>query len=82
MFAVYHNYYEYNHPILRHSGWLEKEAKRAQRPKSALAREILQQHQQRRRQSALDLAADLCGCVQSGLRGLSRNKDYLKGFGR
>ncbi|MEI7936332.1 MAG: hypothetical protein WCK27_06545 [Verrucomicrobiota bacterium] len=63
-------------------GWLEEEAKRAQRPKSALAREILQQHQQRRQQSALDLAADLCGCVQSGLRGLSRNKKHLKGFGR
>ena len=57
-------------------------SKRAQRPKSALVREILQQHQQRQHQSALDLAADLCGCVQSGLRGLSRNKKHLKGFGR
>jgi hypothetical protein len=24
----------------------------------------------------------LCGCVQSGLRDLSRNKKHLKGFGR
>jgi len=63
-------------------GWLEEEAKRAQRPKSALVREILQQHQQRRHQSALDLAADLCGCVQSGVRDLSLNKKRLKGFGR
>ena len=63
-------------------GWLEHEAKRARRPKSALVREILQQHQQRRHPSALDLAADLCGCVQSGLRDLSRNKKHLKGFGR
>jgi predicted DNA-binding protein len=63
-------------------GWLEEEAKRAQRPKSALVREILQQHQQRQHQSALDLAADLCGCVQSGVRDLSRNKKHLKGFGR
>jgi hypothetical protein len=63
-------------------GWLEEEAKRAQRPKSALAREIVQQHQQRPHQPALDLAADLCGSVQSGVRGLSRNKKHLKGFGR
>ena len=63
-------------------GWLEKEAKRLQRPKSALVREILQQHQQRRHQSALDLAADLCGCVESRLGDLSRNKKHLKGFGR
>jgi hypothetical protein len=63
-------------------GWLESEAKRVRRPKSALARDILQQHRQRRRQSALDLAADLCGCVESGVRDLSRNKKHLKGFGR
>jgi hypothetical protein len=62
--------------------WLENEARRARRPKSALMREILQQHQQRQRQSALDMAADLCGCAQSGLRDLSRNKQHLKGFGR
>jgi hypothetical protein len=63
-------------------GWLETEAKRARRPKSALVREILQQHQQRKHQSALGLAADLCGCVESGLRDLSRNKRHLEGFGR
>lgn len=62
--------------------WLEQEARRARRPKSALVREILQQHQQRERQSAFNLAADLCGCVQSGLRDLARNKKHLKGFGR
>ena len=62
--------------------WLEQEAKRAGQPKSALVRDILRGHQQRRHQSALDLAADLCGCVQSGLRDLSRNKKHLKGFGR
>ncbi len=62
--------------------WLENEAKRVRRPKSALVREILQQHQQRQRPSALDLAADLCGCVESGLSDLSRNKKHLKGFGR
>jgi len=63
-------------------GWLESEAKRARQPKSALVRQILQQHRERQRQSALDLTADLCGCVQSGLRDLARNKKHLKGFGR
>ncbi len=62
--------------------WLENEAKRVGQPKSALVRNILQQHQQRRPQSALDLAADLCGCVESGLGDLARNKKHLKGFGR
>ncbi len=62
--------------------WLEREAKRANRPKSALVREMLQKHRQTERPSALDLAADLCGCVQSGVRDLGHNKKYLKGFGR
>ncbi len=62
--------------------WLENEAKRAGRPKSALVREILERHQQEESQSALDLAADLCGCVNSGLGDLARNKKHLKGFGR
>jgi predicted DNA-binding protein len=63
-------------------GWLETEAKRAGQPKSALVREILQRHQQRQHQSALELAGDLCGCARSGLRDLARNKKYLRGFGR
>jgi hypothetical protein len=62
--------------------WLENEAKRVNRPKSAVVREVLQLHQQQQRQSALDLAGDLCGCVQSGLRDLSHNPKRLKGFGR
>lgn len=61
--------------------WLENEARRAGQPKSALVREILQQHRQRRPQSALDLAADLCGCVKSGFGDLARNKKHLKGLG-
>jgi hypothetical protein len=63
-------------------GWLENEAKRARQPKSALVRQILQQHQQRQQHSPLALAADLCGCVQSGLRDLARNKKHFRGFGR
>ena len=58
--------------------WLENEARRAGKPKSALVREILQQHQKHRPQSALDLAADLCGCVRSGLGDLARNKKLLR----
>ena len=63
-------------------GWLETEAKRARQPKSALVREILRQHQQRHHPSALDLTADLCGCAESRLGDLARNKKHLKGFGR
>lgn len=64
------------------AAWLESESRRARRPKSAVVREVLLQHQQSRRRSALDLAGDLCGCVASGLRDLSHNKKHLKGFGR
>ena len=64
------------------SAWLETEAKRSKRPKSALVRDILEQHQRLRPRSALELTADLCGCVESGLRDLARNKKHLKGFGR
>jgi predicted DNA-binding protein len=62
--------------------WLENESKRANRAKSAVVREILQRHQRAQARSALDMAADLCGCVQSGVRDLARNKKHLKGFGR
>ncbi len=62
--------------------WLESESKRSNRPKSGLIRDILKQHQQAQRVSALDLARDLCGCVKSSLPDLARNKKYLKGFGR
>ena len=64
------------------SAWLETEAKRVKRPKSAVVRDILQQHQQTQPRNALDLTADLCGCVKSGVRDLARNKKHLKGFGR
>ena len=62
--------------------WLERESKHSNRPKSTLVREILQRHQQSQRSSALELAADLCGCVESGVRDLGHNKKHLKGFGR
>jgi predicted transcriptional regulator len=62
--------------------WLEHEARRARLPKSAVVREILKKHQSHRRRSALDLATDLCGSVESGVGDLSRNPKHLKGFGQ
>jgi len=62
--------------------WLELEAKRAGQSKAALVREILKMHQARSRRSAPDLTAGLCGSVESEVRDLSRNRKYLKGFGR
>jgi hypothetical protein len=62
--------------------WLENESQRVNQPKSAVVREILQQHLRSQSHSGLDTAADLCGCVQSGVRDLARNKKHLKGFGR
>jgi hypothetical protein len=62
--------------------WVESQAKQTKRPKSAVVREALQQRQQQQGGSALDLAGDLCGCVQSGRGDLSHNPKYLRGFGR
>jgi predicted DNA-binding protein len=60
--------------------WLESEARRLNRTKSAIVREVLAAHQHRS-QSALE-ASDLCGSVQSRHGDLSYNKARLKGFGR
>ena len=62
--------------------WLESEARRANRPKSAIVRDALLRQQQQQGRSALDLAKDLCGSVDSGLGDLSHNKKHLQGFGR
>ena len=64
------------------ASWLERESKKAGLPKSALVRDILNRHKSNKTASAYDLAADLCGCVNSGLRDLSRNKKYLRGYGK
>jgi len=61
--------------------WLEGEAKRANCQKSTLVRQILRRHRTKRT-SGLERAADLCGCVQSGIPDLAHNKKYLKGFGQ
>ena len=62
--------------------WLENEAKRVNRPKSELIRDVLRAHQEKRARTAFDLAADLCGSVESGKGDLSHNKKYMKGFGQ
>ena len=41
---------------------------------------ILEQHQQAQQRSALDLAADLRGRVESGIPDLASNKHYLRAF--
>jgi hypothetical protein len=64
------------------AAWVTSESRRAKRSKSAFVRDVLERHQQQRGPSALDLAADLCGCAKSGRRDLSQNRKYLKGFGR
>lgn len=62
--------------------WVEAEANRTGISKSEVIRQILQERQQRRGETAYGMAADLCGCVGSGRRDLSTNKKYLKGFGK
>ena len=61
---------------------LEREAKRAQVSKSEIVRNILDRHLSGAPLSAVDLAGDLAGCVDSGVGDLSSNRDRLAGFGR
>lgn len=61
---------------------LEREAKRAQVSKSEIVRNILDRHLSGAPLSAVDLAGDLAGCVDSGVGDLSSNRDRLDGFGR
>src|SRR5207248_3082279 len=62
------------------AGWLEAEAKRLNRSKSALIRELLEAFQEKRAGSAMDLTADLCGCAESGKADLSQNKSAAEGI--
>lgn len=62
---------------------LEREAERAQVSKSEMVRNILDRHLAGgARVSAVDLAGDLAGCVDSGVGDLSSNRAHLDGFGR
>ncbi|MDE0449982.1 MAG: ribbon-helix-helix domain-containing protein [Spirochaetaceae bacterium] len=61
---------------------LEREAERAQVSKSEMVRDILDRHLSGTAVSAVDLAVDLAGCVDSGVGDLSSNRARLDGFGR
>ena len=61
---------------------LERAAKHAQVSKSEIVRDILDRHLAGTPPSAVDLAGDLAGCVDSGLGDLSTNRARLDGFGR
>ena len=61
---------------------LEREAERAQVSKSEIVRDILERHLSGAPVSAVDLAGDLAGCVDSGVGDLSSDRGYLDGFGR
>jgi hypothetical protein len=64
------------------AAWVESQSSRGNQSKSGFIRAVLAESQTRGRRSALDMAGDLCGCVASGRRDLSRNRKYLKGFGK
>ena len=61
---------------------LEREAERAQVSKSEMVRDILDRHLSATAVSAVDLARDLTGCVDSGVGDLASNRGHLNGFGR
>ncbi|MDE0026685.1 MAG: ribbon-helix-helix domain-containing protein [Spirochaetaceae bacterium] len=61
---------------------LERAAKHARVSKSEIVRDILDRHLAGTPPSAVDLAGDLAGCVDSGLGDLSTNRARLDGFGR
>lgn len=61
---------------------LERAAKQANLSKSAIVRGILDQHLSGTPVSAVDLASDLAGCVDSGVGDLSSTRARLDGFGR
>ena len=61
---------------------LERAAERAQVSKSEMVRVILDRHLSATEVSAVDLAGDLAGCVDSGVGDLSSSRGHLDGFGR
>ncbi len=64
------------------AAWLEAEAKKQGRPKTAVARELIERGRQPRKNNALEMAGELCGILRSGKGDLSFNKKRLKGFGK
>ncbi len=62
--------------------WLEREARRRQRSKSDLVREVLErQSQSQKRVTAMDMVGHLCG-IGKGPGDLSTNKKHLEGYGK
>ena len=61
---------------------LERETRRARVSKSEIVRDILERYLNAVPTSALDLAGDLAGSVDSGIDDLSSNRARLQGFGR
>ena len=61
---------------------LERAANHAQVSKSEIVRDILDQHLSGTPPSAVDLAGDLAGCVDSEIGDLSSRRSRLVGFGR
>ena len=61
---------------------LERAAARAQVSKSEIVRDILDRHLSGESVSAVDLAGDLAGSIDSGVGDLSSNRARLDGFGR
>jgi predicted DNA-binding protein len=62
--------------------WLEKQSKRLGRSKSAITRDALEQSRHKKdAPSCHDLMHDVCGSLRSGVKDLSTNKKYMKGFG-
>jgi hypothetical protein len=64
---------------------LSATARRLKRTKSAVIREVLEEHLNgttpAKPISCYDLTADLCGCLD-GPTDLATNKKYLEGYGR
>jgi len=62
--------------------WLEKQSKRLGRSKSAITRDALEKSRRKKTEpSCHDLMHDVCGSLRSGVKDLSTNKKYMKGFG-
>lgn len=63
--------------------WLQEQATRQKRPKSAIVREALERlRHEEMLGSALQAAGDAVGRVASGVRDLGSNKRRLRGFGK
>ena len=64
------------------SRWLDERSRATRRPKSEIVRDAVERlRRSERGGSALDLAGDAVGRVESGCSDLGSNKARLRGFG-